>query len=77
MTLSVTFVLFPELTQLDLTAPAQVLSRLPDAAVHYASANEAPVPTDSGFSILPTATFEEPPRVTSFACQADPVLPQR
>ncbi len=59
MTLSVTFVLFPELTQLDLTAPAQVLSRLPDAAMHYASANEAPVPTDSGFSILPTATFED------------------
>lgn len=59
MALSVLFVLFPNLAQLDLTAPAQVLSRLPDTTVHYAAATNASVPTDCGFSILPTATFAD------------------
>lgn len=57
MALSVAFVLFPNLTQLDLTAPAQVLSRIPDATVRYVAKTEEPVPTDCGFSILPTETF--------------------
>lgn len=56
--MDIVFLLFPNLTQLDMTAPAQMLSRLPDARLHYAAASMAPVPTDCGFSILPTTDFD-------------------
>jgi cyclohexyl-isocyanide hydratase len=57
MTLHVTFVLFPNVTQLDFTAPAQVLARIPDARVSVAATSSEAVPTDCGFSILPASTF--------------------
>ena len=60
--LSVAFVLFPNVTQLDLTGPAQVLSRLSDATCHLVATSHAPVATDAGFSIVPTTTFGELPR---------------
>lgn len=55
------FLLFPNVTQLDLTGPAQFLSRLPGAKVDLVWESIAPVPTDAGFSILPTATFANVP----------------
>jgi len=55
--LTVTFVLFPGITQLDFTAPAQVLARLRDASIESVAATEAPIATDSGFAILPSHTF--------------------
>lgn len=57
MTFLITFVLFPGVTQLDFTGPAQVLCRVPDADVAYVSATDGPVPTDCGFSVLPTGTL--------------------
>jgi cyclohexyl-isocyanide hydratase len=57
--LSVAFLLYPEVTQLDFTGPAQVLSRLGNARIDYVWKRREPVPTDAGFSILPTATFAE------------------
>jgi cyclohexyl-isocyanide hydratase len=57
--ISVAFLVYPEVTQLDFTGPAQVLSRLGNARIDYVWKNRDPVPTDAGFSILPTATFEE------------------
>lgn len=59
--LDIGFLLFPNVTQLDLTGPAQVLSRLPGAQVHLVWKTRDPVPTDVGFSIVPTTTFEECP----------------
>lgn len=58
----IAFLLFPGVTQLDLTGPAQFLSRLPDAKVDLVWDSLDPVPTDAGFSILPTATFADVPR---------------
>lgn len=60
--MDIAFLLFPGVTQLDLTGPAQVLSRLPDARVHLVWENLDPVPTDAGFSILPNATFADVPK---------------
>jgi cyclohexyl-isocyanide hydratase len=60
--LSIAFLLFPQVTQLDLTGPAQVLSRLGRAKLDLVWATRDPVPTDAGFAILPTATFDEVPR---------------
>ena len=55
------FLLFPGITQLDLTGPVQFLSRLPDAKVDLVWDSLDPVPTDAGFSIMPTATFAQVP----------------
>lgn len=57
--ISIAFLLYPQVTQLDLTGPAQVLSRLGDQKLDLVWKDRAPVPTDAGFSIVPTATFEE------------------
>ena len=57
----IAFLLFPGVTQLDLTGPAQVLSRLAGAQVHLVWHDLAPVPTDAGFSILPTTRLADLP----------------
>jgi len=59
--LAVGFVLFPNLTQLDLTGPLQVLHRLPGATVHIAAKTLEPVPSDCGLSLVPTTTFATSP----------------
>lgn len=56
---SVAFLLFPNITQLDLTGPAQVLSRLGNTELNLVWKDKEPVPTDAGFPLLPTATFDE------------------
>lgn len=55
----VAFLLFPNVTQLDLTGPAQVLSRLGNATIDLVAKTRDPVPTDAGFALLPTATFAD------------------
>lgn len=64
MTTPVRFVsvLFPHVTQLDLTGPVEVFSQLPDAVVHLAWHRVEPVATDAGFSILPTVSFDDAPQ---------------
>src|SRR5215469_1960134 len=57
------FVIFPDLTQLDFTGPQQVLSRLPESAMHIVAKSLAPVPSDSGLGLVPTHTFETCPRL--------------
>jgi cyclohexyl-isocyanide hydratase len=56
---SIAFLLFPNVTQLDLTGPAQVLSRLGAARIDLVAGTRDPVVNDSGFALLPTATFAE------------------
>ncbi|MBN8809000.1 MAG: DJ-1/PfpI family protein [Sphingomonas sp.] len=56
---SVAFLLFPNVTQLDLTGPAQVLSRLGNVTLDLVWRSRDPVMTDAGFAIQPTATFAE------------------
>jgi cyclohexyl-isocyanide hydratase len=57
--LRVAFLLFPNVTQLDLSGPAQVLSRLGNTRLDLVWKSRDPVPTDAGFSIVPTASFAE------------------
>jgi cyclohexyl-isocyanide hydratase len=57
------FVVFPNVTQLDFTGPIQILSRLPDAETHVVAETLNPVPTDCGFSIVPTATYDACPKL--------------
>jgi cyclohexyl-isocyanide hydratase len=60
--ISVAFLLFPNVTQLDLTGPAQVLSRLGNVTLDLVWKDRDPVTTDAGFAILPTASFADVPR---------------
>lgn len=54
----VVFLVYPNVTQLDLTGPAQVLSRLSNARVDLVWKSRDPVQTDSGFALLPTVTLD-------------------
>ena len=46
--------LFPRLTQLDLTGPYEVFARLPNTSAHLVAKTLDPVETDRGLTILPT-----------------------
>jgi cyclohexyl-isocyanide hydratase len=52
---------FPNLTQLDLTGPAQVFARLPDVELSLAWHDTRPVPTGDGWSIVPTVSLDDCP----------------
>lgn len=55
--LHIGFVLFPDMTQLDFTGPAQVLTRMGNTTIELVAKSLDPVPTDAGFTLQPTATF--------------------
>ena len=59
---TIVFLLFPGITQLDFTAPAQALCRLPGARLIGAAASLDPIPTDCGFAILPSHDFAAAPQ---------------
>jgi cyclohexyl-isocyanide hydratase len=61
MTLHVGMLLFPELTQLDLTGPYEVFARMPDTRVHLIAETMRPVKSDLGLTIEPNATYETAP----------------
>ncbi|MGF1509265.1 MAG: DJ-1/PfpI family protein [Myxococcota bacterium] len=55
--LQIGFLLFPELTQLDLTGPLQVLHRMPESRTHLVAHSMEPVPSDCGLALVPTVDF--------------------
>jgi cyclohexyl-isocyanide hydratase len=55
--------LFPRMTQLDLTGPFEVFTRLPDAQVLLLSKTLEPVEADSGLRLLPYATLRDCPQL--------------
>jgi len=50
--------IFPRLTQLDMTGPYEVLARLPNTVVDLVARSLEPVTTDRGMQIVPTVTYE-------------------
>ena len=62
-TIQIGILLFPNVTQLDATGPAQVLCRVPGAKLHMIWKTRDPIPTDAGFSIVPNTTFADCPRL--------------
>lgn len=64
MSLQIGFVLFPSLTQLDLTGPWEVLSKLPGATCHLLAPDLQPVKSSSaGLAILSTMTYADCPQL--------------
>ncbi len=60
-TLQIGLLLFPRLTQLDLTGPYEVFARLPDTKVHLIWKSLDPVVSDVGLPIVPSVTFDTCP----------------
>ncbi|MBW4616556.1 MAG: DJ-1/PfpI family protein [Desmonostoc vinosum HA7617-LM4] len=54
-------VIFPGMTQLDITGPHQVFSFMPNACVHLLWKTLQPVTSSDRMTILPTTTFDECP----------------
>jgi cyclohexyl-isocyanide hydratase len=61
--LHIGILIYPNVTQLDATGPAQVLARVPGATLHMIWKTRDPIPTDAGFSIVPNTTFADCPRL--------------
>jgi cyclohexyl-isocyanide hydratase len=55
--------LFPQITQLDLTGPYEVFASMPGAELHLLWKTRDPVRADSGLTILPTTTLAEVPKL--------------
>ncbi|MGH6728234.1 MAG: DJ-1/PfpI family protein [Pseudolabrys sp.] len=53
--------IFPRMTQLDMTGPYEVLARLPNTTVDLVARTRDPVATDRGMQIVPTVTYAECP----------------
>jgi cyclohexyl-isocyanide hydratase len=60
-TIAIGMMLFPNLTQLDFTAPYEVFSRLPDAKVYLLAPTLEPIYSESGFCLFPNTSFERSP----------------
>lgn len=61
--LNIGILFYPNVTQLDATGPAQVLARVPGATIHMIWKTRDPVPTDAGFSVVPSTTFADCPQL--------------
>jgi cyclohexyl-isocyanide hydratase len=57
MTLHIGMLLFPRLTQLDLTGPFELFHRVPDAQVHLVWKDREPVLAAGGLALQPTTTL--------------------
>jgi cyclohexyl-isocyanide hydratase len=55
-------ILFPRLTQLDLTGPYEVFCRMPDTQVSLVAASLEPVVTEHGLTILPEMSLADAPQ---------------
>jgi cyclohexyl-isocyanide hydratase len=61
MSLQIGLLIFPKLTQLDLTGPVQVFSSVPGTKLHLVWKRIEPVPSDSVLTLTPTTTFADCP----------------
>src|ERR1700748_1627374 len=61
--LQIGLVIFPKVTQLDMTGPLQVFSSLPGATVHLIWKRIEPVTTDTVMTLTPTTTFADCPQL--------------
>jgi transcriptional regulator GlxA family with amidase domain len=58
----IAYVVYPDFTGLDLVGPYEVISRWPDAEVHFVASSPEPVRADRGLTVIPTDTPEAMPQ---------------
>ncbi len=61
MTFHIGLLLFPDITQLDMTGPYEVFIKFPDSKVHLVWKTRDPVRAGGGMQITPTTTFADCP----------------
>jgi len=55
----IAFLIYPGMTQLDFTGPAEVLARMPGAQIAVVSTTLDPVRSDNGITFVPSATIAD------------------
>lgn len=63
MRFQIGLLLFPNITQLDLTGPYEVFTKFPETDVHVVWKTLDPVTAAGGMRLLPTTTFRDCPRL--------------
>jgi cyclohexyl-isocyanide hydratase len=61
MTFHIGLLLFPNVTQLDMTGPYEVFTKFPDTKVHLVWKSLSPISAGGGMQIVPTTTFGDCP----------------
>lgn len=61
--LQIGLLIFPRMTQLDMTGPFEVFARIPNATVHLIWKTKEPVVCDTGLTLQPTATLDDCPKL--------------
>jgi transcriptional regulator GlxA family with amidase domain len=59
--MKIAYVVYPDFTALDLVGPYEIISRWPDADVHFVARSLDPVRCDRGLTVIPTDTPETLP----------------
>ena len=62
-TIRIGFLMYPMVTALDALGPAQILSAVPGAVMHYVWKEKVPVASDSGYTLNPTHDFMDCPQL--------------
>ena len=63
MTFHIGLLLFPDLTQLDMTGPFEVFTKFPEAKVHLIWKTLEPITAGGGMQITPTTAFDDCPQL--------------
>ena len=63
MSFRIGLLLFPDITQLDMTGPYEVFTKFPEAEVHLVWKSLDPVTANGGMRIMPTTTFAACPQL--------------
>jgi transcriptional regulator GlxA family with amidase domain len=60
--MQIAYVVYPDFTGLDLVGPYEVISRWPNADVHFVASSPEPVRADRGLTVIPTDTPDTLPQ---------------
>jgi cyclohexyl-isocyanide hydratase len=57
------FLVFPTITQLDMTGPHEVFARMPESEIHLVWKSQEPITAQGGMKLVPTTTLEACPQL--------------
>ncbi|MCB1743554.1 MAG: DJ-1/PfpI family protein [Gammaproteobacteria bacterium] len=63
MSIHIGLLVFPDITQLDMTGPYEVFTKFPDARVHLLWKHTDPISVAGGMQIIPTTRFDQCPQL--------------
>ncbi len=63
MAFRIGFLIFPDITQLDMSGPHEVLNNLPEAEIHLIWKTRDPIRAGGGLQLIPNTTFADCPQL--------------